>query len=171
GTSSPDSSSTSVPDASSEGFSSSLAQSSVSNSVPSSSSDIEVENVPEAIPPFIPLAITEQSTTFNADIGDVVGFFVKLNRDDVVVNYQWQQLCNEEKPLQTEAIYDYGEGESTSYKFPFEGTTEEETLRENPDATWPGIELYYAALKKVNGDVSKVQIETNAPNIVLDGET
>ena len=69
----------------------------------------------------------------------------ELNRDDVKVAYQWQVLDTapgqEEQP---EAIYDYGEGESTDYFFPLEDMTEEELLAQNPGATWPGIEMYYA---------------------------
>lgn len=94
---------------------------------------------------FEKLEVTETTGAVQAEVGEEVEFSVSLNRNDVEVAYQWQVLDTapgqEEQP---EAIYDYGEGESTDYFFPLEDMTEEELLEQNPGATWPGIEMYYA---------------------------
>lgn len=120
---------------------------------------------------IVPLEIAEMSTTFTGKPGDVVDFFVRLNRADVQVQYQWQRLyCGESYDGEGEAIHDYAEGEDTRYIFTLDGMTEAEVLEMNPDATWPGIEMYYDQLEKANGDASKVHIEMNTPNYILDSE-
>lgn len=84
-------------------------------------------------PAFEKLEVTDTTGAVQAEVGDEVEFSVELNRDDVEVAYQWQVLDTapgqEEQP---EAIYDYGEGESTDYFFPLEDMTEEELLAQNP---------------------------------------
>lgn len=139
-----------------------------SSSTPNSTSDTAP---PEETTSFVPLKITEMSTTFSGKPGDVVDFFVRLNRDDVQVQYQWQRLyTGKSYDGEGEAIHDYSEGEDTRYIFTLDGMTEEEVLAMNPDATWPGIEMYYDQLKKAGGDASQVQIEMNTPNYILNSE-
>lgn len=94
------------------------------------------------------------------------------------VRYQWQRLYTPpvEEP---EALYPYGEGESTDYYFPIEGMTEAEVLAQNPDAVWPGIEIYYAELEKLaqtpglmsrSSAQPEIHIENGTHNYVLEPE-
>lgn len=129
-------------------------------------------------PAFEKLEVTDTTGAVQAEVGDEVEFSVELNRDDVEVAYQWQVLDTapgqEEQP---EAIYDYGEGESTDYFFPLEDMTEEELLAQNPGATWPGIEMYYAlrdsqvsTFSTRSANAEPPRIENGTPNFVLNPE-
>lgn len=129
-------------------------------------------------PAFEKLEVTDTTGAVQAEVGDEVEFSVELNRDDVEVAYQWQVLDTapgqEEQP---EAIYDYGEGESTDYFFPLEDMTEEELLAQNPGATWPGIEMYYAlrdsqvsTFSTRSASAEPPRIENGTPNFVLNPE-
>lgn len=172
-------SASSVPESSSsEETSDSTSSSSSSNSdgengnseSSSNSQDNNASSEPAAEFEFLSLA--DESSSFDAKIGDTIEMYVKLNRDDVQVTYQWQEMkmpIPETSPLnEEEELYDYGEGESTSYAFLIDGLTEEELLEINPDATWQGIEMYYDQLEKANGDSSKVHIENGTENYILE---
>ena len=100
---------------------------------------------------------------------------MKLNRDDVAVTYQWQMLNNAPGQVESqEAIYPYGEGESTDYAFLLDGMTEEDLLAVNPDAVWPGIEMYLAEKEKQEKSraltTDPIHIENGTPNTVLNPE-
>ena len=141
--STPDSSSApeskSTPDSSSAPENESTSDSgsaSVSDSTPGTESDSES-------PAFTLLESTEMFTHTEAQPGDTVELYVQLNRDDVAVTYQWQVLDASPGEIESsEALYPYGEGESTDYAFLLDGMTEEELLTINPDAVWPGIEMH-----------------------------
>ena len=130
----------------------------------SASEESEEEQLPD-------LEITEMFTHREAVPGDVIEMFVKTNREDV--SYQWQILdTTPEREEMPEAIYPYGEGESTDYAFLIDGMTEEELLAVNPDAVWPGIEMYYAEKEKRAQLRSNepIRIENGTPNYVLNPE-
>lgn len=121
--------------------------------------------------------IVEMTGVLEAQVGDTVTFSVKTSGEEGV-SYQWQRLYTPpvEEP---EAIYPYGEGESTDYYFPIEGMTEAEVLAENPDAVWPGIEIYYAELEKLaqtprrmsaGSALPEIHIENGTHNYVLEPE-
>ena len=126
---------------------------------------------------FVVLAIEapESGDTIAAEIGEDVTLTTKLNRDDVLVSYQWQRM--QTKPIgitSKNTMYDYDENAPTWYNFLLEGTTETEMLAENPDATWRGIEMYYAimgALDDIGADSSDVRVAWKTPNYILDGYT
>lgn len=131
----------------------------------------------EAPAPTEPVEIVEMTGVLEAQVGDTVTFSVKTSREEGV-SYQWQRLYTPpvEEP---EAIYPYGEGESTDYYFPIEGMTEAEVLAENPDAVWPGIEIYYAELEKLaqtprrmsaGSALPEIHIENGTHNYVLEPE-
>ena len=109
-----------------------------------------------------------------AEVGDTVTFSVQTSSEEGV-RYQWQRLYTPpvEEP---EALYPYGEGESTNYYFPIEGMTEAEVLAQNPDAVWPGIEIYYDMLAKTPATMSRsgaqpeIHIENGTHNYVLEPE-
>lgn len=147
----------STPDSSSVPESESMSDSdsaSGSESTPDSESDSLSESTSSTesgseTPAFTPLGIAEMFTHAEAQPGDTVELYVRLNRDDVAATYQWQVLDASPGEIESpEAMYPYGEGESTDYAFLLDGMTEEELLAINPDAVWPGIEMYYA--KKEN---------------------
>lgn len=100
---------------------------------------------------FIPLAIIDPETgdVIEAEVGDEVTLSSLLNRDDILVSYQWQRMQQPTKRVAAniKPIYDYADGEATWYSFPLEEKTEAETLRDNPEAKWYGIEMYYAIIK------------------------
>ena len=79
-----------------------------------------------------------------------------------------------EEEAAAEALYPYGEGESTDYYFPLEGISESEVLAENPDAVWPGIEIYYDQLARQpmamasDAAVPEIHIENGTHNYVLE---
>ena len=122
--------------------------------------------------------IVEMTGVVEAEVGDTVTFSVQTNSEKGV-RYQWQRLYTPpvEEP---EALYPYGEGESTDYYFPIEGMTEAEVLAQNPDAVWPGIEIYYAELEKLaqtpglmsrSSAQPEIHIENGTHNYVLGPET
>lgn len=139
----------------------------------------------EETPTVPPLEITDMSTTMQAKPGDVVDFFVETNQGDAA-GYQWQRLESAPSDYdEAAALYPYGEGESTDYYFPLEGMTESQLLEINPDATWPGIEMYYDQLNQLAGTpmlmaldedaalpatAPEVHIENGTPNYILDPE-
>lgn len=151
----------------------------------SSSSDVTSEDESDATvdedadaEEFVGLVVLdpENGDVVEAELGDEVTFNFGLNRDDVEVSYQWQKFI-EPKPVTETAIeplYEYTEGVDTGYNYPIEGTTEAETLAANPNATWAGIETYFAvvdALDAIGADSSNVSLEWNTRNFALDGYT
>ena len=125
---------------------------------------------------FVPFQLDdpEGGDTQEANLGDTVTFTAKGNRDDVQVVYQWQVMRKGIDYSAQGAIYDYDEDEPTWYNFPLEGITEAEQLENNPDATWPGIETYYAvvdALDAIGADSSKVSLAWRSENYALEGYT
>ena len=125
--------------------------------------EIAEERIPEEVYDTTPLVIVSPET-YEYDIidGDIAEFIIKLNRDDVSVSYQWQRLLDLTKDVVlVEPIYDYVEGAPTFYNYLWEDISERELLKDNPDATWSGIELYLAiqaALEQVgiNSEISIV---------------
>lgn len=122
----------------------------------------------------VSVEIVEMTGVVEANVGDTVTFSVQTSATEGV-SYQWQRLYT--PPVeQPEEIYPYGEGESTDYYFPIEGMTEAEVLAQNPDAVWPGIEIYYDMLAKApaaaSGDraMPEVHIENGTHNYVLEPE-
>lgn len=128
---------------------------------------------------FTALTVLDPETgdTVLAKVGNDVTLSAALNRDDIAVTYQWQRmqltLPQKESP-NVEIIYDYSQGSPTWYNFPLEDKTESEILEQNPDAAWPGIELYHAAvaaIQEIGADTSNVSFAWKTPNYVLDGYT
>ena len=112
----------------------------------------EDEEIPENEPedePFEALVILdpENGAAVQAGVGEEVTFKAPVSREDVAVAYQWQRF---QKPaagsVQTEALYDYAEGETTEYWYALDDMREAEALAMNPDMLWPGIEMYYATV-------------------------
>ena len=173
----------STPDSSSVPESESMSDSdsaSGSESTPDSESDSLSESTSSTesgseTPAFTPLGIAEMFTHAEAQPGDTVELYVRLNRDDVAATYQWQVLDASPGEIESpEAMYPYGEGESTDYAFLLDGMTEEELLAINPDAVWPGIEMYYAEKGKQARQRTlssePIHIENGTPNYVLNPE-
>ena len=108
-----------------------------------------------------------------AQIGENIQFAVELNRDDVDVSYQWQRLQEySSETFEMNPIYQYGDEEPTWYSFVLEDINETQYLIEHPDATWPGIETYYAiteALREIGEDTSNLSIAWHTPNFALQG--
>ena len=144
---------------------------------PDASPTLEASTVPSASPESetpAPAEITDMFTTAEAALGDTVELYVEVNQE-AGVNYQWQRLYV--PPLEAaaaEALYPYGEGESTGYYFPLEGMSEGEVLAQNPEAVWPGIEIYYDQLAKqpmaMDSDAAaaEIRIENGTHNYVLE---
>ena len=68
--------------------------------------------------------------------------------------------------------YDYSDAEPTTYGYLNDDKTPAETLADNPDATWSGIELYRAvadAMAAIGADASNINIEFNTRNYALEG--
>lgn len=140
----------------------------------------EDEEIPENEPedePFEALVILdpENGAAVQAGVGEEVTFKAPVSREDVAVAYQWQRF---QKPaagsVQTEALYDYAEGETTEYWYALDDMREAEALAMNPDMLWPGIEMYYAtvaALDEIGADSSDVSIAWKTPNFALEGYT
>lgn len=132
----------------------------------------EDEEIPENEPedePFEALVILdpENGAAVQAGVGEEVTFKAPVSREDVAVAYQWQRF---QKPaagsVQTEALYDYAEGETTEYWYALDDMREAEALAMNPDMLWPGIEMYYAtvaALDEIGADSSDVSIAWKTP--------
>lgn len=170
----PDSSS----DSSSESTEGEDASSSDSTSEPEEGEESEDEDTEEnPAEEFVALTILDPETgaTIVAEVGDEVTLSAGLNRDDVIVGYQWQRLQlpvpeNEAEPV--EPVFDYPEGAPTWYAFPLTDVTEAEALRRNPDTKWNGIEMYLAAvdaLDAIGADNSNVSFAWKTPNYALDG--
>lgn len=123
-------------------------QTNESTSEPAGESASEPTGDPTGDPAGEPsLEIVGMTGSVAAEVGDVVEFSVDTNAD---AEYQWQKLYTPPAENVSDlAIYPYGEGESTDYYFPIDGMTEAELLALNPDAVWPGIEMYYAELEKL----------------------
>ncbi len=94
---------------------------------------------------FMPLEIVDSFPFVETEYGQEVTLQAALNRDDVLVNYQWQMDLPAPKVEETDLLYDYSEDLSTDYYFPYFDISEAELLEMNPDATWPGIEMYLEA--------------------------
>lgn len=179
--------SSSVPDSSSESSSvpsdsSDVTDDSSSNSSSDSSEDAdnsdstEEGTEDETTDEFVALAVNdpESGDTVEAEVGDSVTFSATLNREDVAVTYQWQKLFTGQKgeDYSGTVIHSYAEGERTWYNYPLEDVTEADLLKDNPEATWGGIELYNAivdALNSIGADSSNVQVAWHTPNYALDG--
>ena len=149
-----------------------------SESVESTETDSEnTESEEETIEEeFVAVGIIAPETdVITAEIGSEVTFTSKLNRDDVEVSYQWQRIQNEPIGITSSTtIYDYSDGAPTRYSFVLDDTTESKYLENYPDATWRGIEMYYAimaALDEIGEDSSNISIEWNTPNYILNGYT
>ena len=156
-----------------------------SNSDSSSSSDVTSEDESDATvdedadaEEFVGLVVLdpENGDVVEAELGDEVTFNFGLNRDDVEVSYQWQKFIEPKAVTETviEPLYEYTEGVDTGYNYPIEGTTDAETLAANPNATWSGIDTYFAvvdALDAIGADSNNVSLEWNTRNFALDGYT
>ena len=136
----------------------------------------EPENTPnpDSVGEFTAFAIKdpENGDTTEANIGDEVTLTAEGTRDDVEVQYQWQVMRKPESNTIEYSLYDYENDESTWYNFPLDDSTEAELLEENPEATWSGIETYYAiteALEDIGEDSSTVSVAWKTCNFALDG--
>ena len=133
------------------------------------------EAAKEEIKEFISLAVNDPENAEQiAQVGEEVTLSATLTREDVQVLYQWQKLQQAvvKASEDVKVIYDYPEGAPTWYNFVISDKTEKEALELNPDASWPGIELYYAAvdaLEEAGADATNVSFEWRTPNYVLDG--
>lgn len=114
----------------------------------------------------------EAGDTAEANIGDTVTFTAEGTRDDIDVIYQWQVM---RKPIASTfeySIYNYEEGEATWYNYSLDDKRENQLLEENPDATWAGIETYYAivdALDEIGENSDDVSIAWKTKNFALEG--
>lgn len=156
--------------------SSDIADESSSNSTDSSSSDSNSSSS-DVVDEFVPLTVlNSENDTVIAEIGEEVTLTASVNRNDVSVDYQWQkmQMAIPKKEVKVEPIFDYPEGSPTWYNFPLEDKTENQVISENPNATWMGVEMYFAtinALNEIGANSSNVSFEWKTPNLVLDGYT
>lgn len=126
---------------------------------------------------FVAVAIEDATEgQIEAELGQELTLYAHLNRDDVALSYQWykryvEPIDNSEYDESLEE-YDYATEEPTTYGYLNEGKTPAETLAENPDATWSGIELYRAvadAMKAIGADPSNINIAFNTRNYALEG--
>lgn len=126
---------------------------------------------------FVAVAIEDATEgQIEAELGQELTLYAHLNRDDVALSYQWykryvEPIDNSEYDESLEE-YDYATNEPTTYGYLNEGKTPAETLAENPDATWSGIELYRAvadAMKAIGADPSNINIAFNTRNYALEG--
>lgn len=123
-----------------------------------------LENV-VTVDKFVELAITNINGEVSGMVGTPIELAVELNRDDVAVKYQWQKAdINAAVNKDYKPLYDYGDGISSNYLYLITDMTEAEFLSAYPDATFPGIEEYYAQLEAAGGDASQVHIERGAEN-------
>ena len=126
---------------------------------------------------FVAVSLADDATEgqVEAEIGDEVTFNAHVNRNDVNLHYQWYKRFIE--PHDTDydmdvMEYDYSDAEPTTYGYLNEDKTPAETLADNPDATWSGIELYRAvadAMAAIGADASNINIEFNTRNYALEG--
>lgn len=177
-----ESSSTSVSDSSGTSESTPPDSGSESESIPTSDSASDSDSLPpdesdsaaeSEEPPAedeaeaAPLQIVEISGDVRARVGKEVTFSVTVNRPENAA-YQWQRLLLPEEAdtalMSKEELQ--AEAEQTTYYLPVDGMTEAELLAMNPDATWPGKEMWDAAVAAAGGDTS-VHIANGTP-IVLE---
>ena len=124
--------------------------------------------------PLPDLAILDQSAgEQQVPVGEMADLRVKLNRDDVAVEYQWQKLSDPgEETMPGFELFSYAEDAPCTYAYLIDDMSETEWLSENPDASWSGIELYFAvadALDAIGEDCSDVQIVNGTENFALEG--
>lgn len=126
---------------------------------------------------FVAVSLADDATEgqVEAEIGDEVTFNAHVNRNDVNLHYQWYKRFIEPQDTDYDMDvmeYDYGDAEPTTYGYLNEDKTPAETLADNPDATWSGIELYRAvadAMAAIGADASNINIEFNTRNYALEG--
>ena len=126
---------------------------------------------------FVAVSLADDATEgqVEAEIGDEVTFNAHVNRNDVNLHYQWYKRFIEPQDTDYDMDvmeYDYSDAEPTTYGYLNEDKTPAETLAENPDATWSGIELYRAvadAMAAIGADASNINIEFNTRNYALEG--
>ena len=149
------------------------------DSTPEEEDDSSVSDDTTVEEEFVPVAVLdpENGDTVIAEVGEEVVLSAGINRDDVLVEYQWQRMQLEmpkEDPVEVAAIHEYPEMAPTWYSFAIDNVTEAQALEKNPDMTWPGIELYYAAVDALNAigaDSSNVSFAWRTSNYALDGFT
>lgn len=122
--------------------------------------------------------IVPESDTVVAEVGETASFELELNRDDVAVAYQWQRLQMPEEAASSQVLvtprHSYDANAPTWYNYSIADVTEAQALEQNPEMTWPGIELYYAAaeaLEAIGEDTSNLSFAWRTPNYVLEGYT
>lgn len=126
---------------------------------------------------FVAVSLADDATEgqVEAEIGDEVTFNAHVNRNDVNLHYQWYKRFIEPQDTDYDMDvmeYDYSDVEPTTYGYLNEDKTPAETLADNPDATWSGIELYRAvadAMAAIGADASNINIEFNTRNYALEG--
>lgn len=126
---------------------------------------------------FVAVSLADDATEgqVEAEIGDEVTFNAHVNRNDVNLHYQWYKRFIEPQDTDYDMDvmeYDYNDAEPTTYGYLNEDKTPAETLADNPDATWSGIELYRAvadAMAAIGADASNINIEFNTRNYALEG--
>lgn len=126
---------------------------------------------------FVAVSLADDATEgqVDAEIGDEVTFNAHVNRNDVNLHYQWYKRFIEPQDTDYDMDvmeYDYNDAEPTTYGYLNEDKTPAETLADNPDATWSGIELYRAvadAMAAIGADASNINIEFNTRNYALEG--
>lgn len=126
---------------------------------------------------FVAVSLADDATEgqVEAEIGDEVTFNAHVNRNDVNLHYQWYKRFIEPQDTDYDMDmmeYDYSNAEPTTYGYLNEDKTPAETLADNPDATWSGIELYRAvadAMAAIGADASNINIEFNTRNYALEG--
>lgn len=126
---------------------------------------------------FVAVSLADDATEgqVEAEIDDEVTFNAHVNRNDVNLHYQWYKRFIEPQDTDYDMDvmeYDYSDVEPTTYGYLNEDKTPAETLADNPDATWSGIELYRAvadAMAAIGADASNINIEFNTRNYALEG--
>ena len=126
---------------------------------------------------FVAVSLADDATEgqVEAEIGDEVTFNAHVNRNDVNLHYQWYKRFIEPQDTDYDMDvieYDYNDAEPTTYGYLNDDKTPAETLADNPDATWSGIELYRAvadAMAAIGADASNINIEFNTRNYALEG--
>ena len=141
------------------------------------SASTENDTGDEADEPFNALAVLDPKPghDIKAKVGDEITLTSGVNRDDVAVSYQWQRMqlsIPEKEPVEVEQLFDAGEGSSSLYMYVVSDMTERELLAVNPEATWSGIELYFAAqdaLSTIGEDIPDLTFAWHTPNYALEG--
>lgn len=139
-------------------------------------SEVAPEENSEPEEEFEPIVVLDpEEPIVTAEVGEEVTLTSGINREDVQVEYQWQRFQNplpQKKVTLSDPIYEYSEGEPTWYRFLLADTTEMELLAENPESTWSGIELFYAAkqaLDDIGAQYDNLTFAWKTPNFALDG--